>query len=102
MLQVLQAACDLLPSSALKSSSLSPDLQEAVEACRHRGQVQKRVLDREVAKFVAAEDARKGQAMGALFPDSVVNQPVQGSGTMPVVDSKKGLQRGPVGCDGVG
>jgi len=92
---VLEEACNALPgTSVLASSGLSEPLIEAVDACRRRAEVQKRVLEAEMAVWAIVNDQQKHEE------ERTSNK------RTPYVNADLGeqkiMQRGWVGNDGVG
>ena len=92
---VLEEACLALPgTSALASSGLSESLIEAVDACRRRAEVQKRVLEAELAVWAIVDDQKRHEQQRTSAP------------SVPHMDANLGeqkiMQRGWVGNDGVG
>lgn len=63
----------------------------AIDECRAKVGVQKAALDKEVAAIVARQTAKESGH------DRNITSLLESH-----ADEKKGLQRGPVGCDGVG
>ena len=91
---VLEQACSALPgTSVLISSGLSESLVEAVDACRRRTEVQKRVLEAEMAVWAIVDDQKQHE----LARTSSIGT-VQGMD----LGEQKIMQRGWVGNDGVG
>lgn len=84
---VLEESCGALPgTSALASLGLSESLIEAVEACRKRAEVQKRVLEAEMEVWALVSDQKKHEMERASAD----------------LGEQKIMQRGWVGGDGVG
>jgi indoleamine 2,3-dioxygenase len=89
---VLEEACSTLPEcSVLSSSGLSQSLVKAVEACKKRAEVQKRVLEAEMAVWDIVSDQKKHELERARV--------ATGSTDM---GEQKIMQRGWVGNDGIG
>lgn len=92
---VLEEACKALPgTSVLESSGLSESLIEAVDACRRRAEVQKRVLEAEMAVWAIVNDQQKHEQERT----SVKRTPYVNAD----LGEQKIMQRGWVGNDGVG
>jgi indoleamine 2,3-dioxygenase len=90
---VLERACSALPgTSVLVSSGLSESLVEAVEACRRRTEVQKRVLEAEMAVWAIVDDQKQHE----------LARTSTGAGPGMDLGEQKIMQRGWVGNDGVG
>ena len=92
---VLEEACNALPgTSALASLGLSGSLIEAVDACRRRAEVQKRILEAELAVWAIVDDQKRHEQQRTSPP------------SVPRMDANLGeqkiMQRGWVGNDGVG
>jgi indoleamine 2,3-dioxygenase len=91
---VLEEACKALPgNSALTSAGLSECLINAVDACRKRAEVQRRVLDAEMAVWDIVSDQKKHE-MERVGVSRAANSEDLGE--------QKIMQRGWVGNDGVG
>jgi indoleamine 2,3-dioxygenase len=89
---VLAEACSALPeNSALASAGLSEAYIKAVDACRRRAEVQKRVLEAEMAVWDVVRD-QKQHEMARVRAGASVND----------LGEQKIMQRGWVGNDGVG
>lgn len=108
---VLAEACALLPStsSALSSAGLSEGLVDAVEKCKKRADVQRRVLEAEMAVWDIVGDQKRFEAERvAQNPEAPTAeaQVVASDGVAPPkkadLGEEKILQRGWVGNDGVG
>lgn len=92
---VLGEACNALPCSAvLASSGLSESLINAVDSCKKRAEVQKRVLEAEMAVWAIVNDQKKHEM------ERVRTGPIAlGNADL---GEQKIMQRGWVGNDGVG
>ncbi|KAF7982205.1 hypothetical protein HWV62_29386 [Athelia sp. TMB] len=107
---VLAEACAQLPSteSALHNAGLSEGLAEAVEKCRKRAEVQKRVLEAEMAVWEIVGDQKRHEAeRTAAAGVSKEAEKTATGGEVPRagkadLGEEKILQRGWVGNDGVG
>jgi len=92
---VLEEACSALPGTAtLVSSGLSKSLAVNVNACKKRAEVQKRVLEAEMAVWAIVDDQKQNE----LERTSVRAIPR----TDEDLGEQKIMQRGWVGNDGVG
>lgn len=93
--KVLEEACVALPGTdGLVSSGLSESLIQAVDACKKRAEVQKRVLEAEMDVWSIVSDQKKHE----LERTSVQSGPHKDAD----LGEEKILQRGWVGNDGVG
>lgn len=110
MTNVLAEACAQLPSteSALHNAGLSEGLAEAVEKCRKRAEVQKRVLEAEMAVWEIVGDQKRHEAertaaagVSKEAEKSATGGEVPRAGKADLGEEKI-LQRGWVGNDGVG
>jgi len=89
---VLEEACRALPEkSALLSAGLSESLIEAVDMCKRRTEMQKRVLEAEMAVWDIVGEQKMHERQRACVTTSNVD-----------LGEQKIMQRGWVGNDGVG
>ena len=93
--KVLEEACVALPGTdTLASRGLSESLIQAVDSCKRRAEVQRRVLEAEMDVWSIVSDQKKHE----FERTSAKNGPYKDAD----LGEEKILQRGWVGNDGVG